>query len=262
MEFFNDLEFVCCGGGARLSSAFDRHYFDGYYGLQFITRGRIRLQVDDSETITAQTPVCFFTCPGAAFSYSCPPGEVRDHYFVCFKGERALRYRDGGLLPGKPEAKFYPVSDPEKLISHWKHLQRHLRQSGRFSHAEAVLALEKMLLDTAAMAAMGKPRVEQLTDLAARIADAPGNAWDFTKEAADIGMSLIHFRRLFLQATGKPLWHYVLECRIRYAAQLLSSSDKLVKEIASDCGFNSVFHFSREFKKIMKKSPEKFRKSI
>ncbi|MBR7104575.1 MAG: helix-turn-helix transcriptional regulator [Lentisphaeria bacterium] len=262
MDYFNDLEFVCCGRTAASSSAYTRHYFDGYYGLQFINRGRILLQVDDSETLMAQAPVCFFTCPGAAFSYSTPQGESRDHCFVCFKGDRTLRYTAGGLLPAGPEARFFQVSDPEKLLSLWKQLQKNLRQSGKISHAEAVLLLEKMLLTTAANAMSGKGKTDKLADLASRIADAPGREWDFKKEAADCGISLIHFRRLFLQATGMPLWHYVLDCRIRYAAQLLSSSDKLVKEIASDCGFNSVFHFSREFKKIMKKSPENFRKSI
>ena len=84
----------------------------------------------------------------------------------------------------------------------------------------------------------------------------------FLKQLDGFFISPVHFRRLFSKATGMPPWHYVLDCRIRYASQLLLATDKLIKEIAGECGFNGVFHFSREFKKIMKKSPENFRKSI
>ena len=265
MTFFDDLEFVCSGKSSYCSSAYTRHYFDGYYGLQFISSGKINLKVGESEMLTSSAPVCFFTSPGAAFSYSCPPDETREHYFVCFKGERAMRYQAGGLLPLKPEARFYPVEASDKFLANWKYLLRYLRQSGPVSHAEAVLRLEKLLLEVAKFSSCGNDELvsdERLADLIAQIADNPGKNWDFDREAAKLDLSQVHFRRLFRKTAGMPLWHYVLDCRIRYASQLLLSTDKLVKEIACECGFNGVFHFSREFKKIMKKSPENFRKSI
>ena len=265
MEFFNDLEFVCCGRAVKANTAYAAHCFDGYYGLQFIYHGKILLKVGNSETLQAQGPVCFFTSPGAPFSYSCPPGGTREHYFVCFKGPRAEAYKKGGLLPEKPQAVFYPVSRPEKFVLTWKQLLRNRRQSGVYYHAEAVMALEKLLVDVSFSASSGKNstfKQDQLTDLASRIADDPGRNWNFDQEAAQLGLSIVHFRRLFRQTTGMPLWHYVLECRIRYASQLLISTDKLIKEIAHECGFNGVFHFSREFKKLMNQSPDNFRKSI
>ena len=264
MNFFDDLEFVCSGKSTRCNSAYSRHYFDGYYGLQFISSGRIQLKVDDSETLTARGPVCFFTAPGAAFSYSTPPGEFREHYFVCFKGSRAERYRLGGLLPEKPEAAFHPVNAAEKYLSNWKHLLRYLRRSGEVPHGEAVLLLEQILFETAKNIHPGGSTTDYsgITELVSQIADTPGLDWNFDVEAAKLKISPVHFRRLFSKATGMPPWHYVLDCRIRYASQLLLATDKLVKEIACECGFSGVFHFSREFKKIMKKSPENFRKSI
>ena len=264
MNFFDDLEFVCSGKSSHCDSAYSRHYFDGYYGLQFISSGKVQLKVDDSETLTARGPVCFFTSPGAAFSYNSLPGEFREHYFVCFKGSRTERYRQGGLIPEKPEAVFYPVSASEKFLSNWKHLLRYLRQSGKYSHGEAVLLLEKILFETAKSVRQGggSSISSGIAELASQIADNPGADWDFDKEAEKLEISPVHFRRLFSKATGMPPWHYVLDCRIRYASQLLLATDKLVKEIACECGFNGVFHFSREFKKIMKKSPENFRKSI
>ena len=265
MNFFDDLEFVCSGKSNQCDSAYSRHYFDGYYGLQFISSGKVQLKVDDSETLTARGPVCFFTAPGAAFSYNSLPGEFRNHYFVCFKGARTERYLAGGLLPQKPEAELYPVNASEEFLSNWKNLLRDLRQGGKFSHGEAVLRLEKILFDVAKSIRQGSDGSSiraRITELAAQIADNPGEVWDFDSKADELNISKVHFRRLFRQETGIPPWHYVLDCRIRYASQLLTATDKLVKEIACECGFNGEFHFSREFKKIMKKSPENFRKSI
>jgi AraC-like DNA-binding protein len=265
MDFFDDLEFVCSGKSSTCSSAYAGHYFDGYYGLQFISSGKVQLKVDDSEILTARGPVCFFTAPGAAFSYNSLPGEFREHYFVCFRGARAERYKQGGLLPPRPSADFFQLNTSDKFLSDWKHLLRHLRQGGKFSHGEAVLRLEKILFEVAKSAHRGSndsSKLDKTAELASRIADNPGFNWNFNEEADKLDISEIHLRRLFRKTTGMPLWRYVLDCRIRYASQLLLSTDKLVKEIACECGFNGVFHFSREFKKHMKKSPENFRKSI
>ena len=266
MVFFDDLEILLCGRSEKNSGAYTDHYFDGYYGLQFISEGKITLSVNGSVPVTAHAPVSFFTCPGAAFSYSSPPGETRGHSFICFKGPRTERYLNGGLLPQTPEAKFYPVTDTKAYNQLWRQLLICSRRSGKASQAETVLLLEKLLVTTILSTGQtGKSRLfdrDLLTALAVRIADNPGENWDFCREAEQIGISMVHFRRLFQEATGMPLWQYVIACRIKHAAQLLVSTDKLVKEIANDCGFNSVFHFSREFKKIMKKSPDNFRKNI
>jgi len=264
MKFFEDLEFVCSGANIGGTNAYRNHFFDGYWGLQFIRRGKIFLKMGDSEPITVRGPVCFFTCPGISFSYGSVPGETRDHFFVCFRGERVERYRSGGLIPETIEPRFYPAPAEPANLRMWKSLLHTLRQGRKTSHDEAVLLLEKLLLMTAD-AASERFRTEgreKAVALASKIADNPGLDWNFDKEARRIGVSCVHFRRLFREATGRAPWQYVIDCRIRYATQLLLSGDKLVKEVAGECGFASPFHFSREFKKIMKKSPEHFRRSI
>ena len=264
MKFFDDLEFVCSGECTGVSSAYRDHYFDGYWGLQFVRRGKIFLKTGDSEPASALGPVCFFTAPGVAFSYGTPAGETREHLFVCFRGERVERYKAGGLIPETVETRFYPVPDEQTVLPVWKSLLHALRQGRKTSHAEAVLLLEKLLLATSD-ASSGRSLTasrEKAAVLASRIANDPGLDWDLDKEARAIGMSTVHFRRLFQEVAGMAPWQYVIGCRIRYASQLLLAGDKLVKEIAGECGFASASHFSREFKKIMKKSPEHFRKSI
>ena len=63
-----------------------------------------------------------------------------------------------------------------------------------------------------------------------------------------MGFSEVHFRKQFTQLYGMPPHRYILELRIRRAKQLLSDGILPVSAIAEQCGFSSVYHFSRAFK--------------
>lgn len=62
------------------------------------------------------------------------------------------------------------------------------------------------------------------------------------------GISEVYFRRLFRQAYGITPKQYILEVRIRKAMQLLAEQGASVTAVAEQCGFSSVYHFSRAFK--------------
>jgi len=51
----------------------------------------------------------------------------------------------------------------------------------------------------------------------------------------------------------------LLERRLRKAAQLLQTTDKTVQQIADECGFESLSHFSRYFKAKFGITPSQYR---
>lgn len=90
---------------------------------------------------------------------------------------------------------------------------------------------------------------------------------NFTKEftldeiASMAGLSKASFCRYFKNQTGMTLLELVTQYRLEAACQSLLRSNKSVKEIAFEVGFNDVPHFHRAFKKNKGTSPLGFRKS-
>ncbi|RKD89930.1 helix-turn-helix transcriptional regulator [Mangrovibacterium diazotrophicum] len=80
------------------------------------------------------------------------------------------------------------------------------------------------------------------------------------KELADhyhIGYS--YFRKMFKSYTGVAPHQYYLELKIMRAKELLLSTDKSVKEISFELGFQSIHYFSRIFKSKTGVSPSDLR---
>ena len=72
--------------------------------------------------------------------------------------------------------------------------------------------------------------------------------------------SQAHMCRAFKRYTGQTLTDYMNNKRMDYAAVLLATTNKTIKEIIYDCGFESTPYFIKKFKQKFKISPASFRK--
>ncbi|MCJ8012723.1 AraC family transcriptional regulator [Paenibacillus sp. KQZ6P-2] len=79
--------------------------------------------------------------------------------------------------------------------------------------------------------------------------------------ANHLHISSRHLTRLFQQHTNQTFVHYVQERRVRFASHLLLEGEHSIKDIADQCGFQSVHYFTRIFTKKIGVSPAKFRRS-
>lgn len=68
-----------------------------------------------------------------------------------------------------------------------------------------------------------------------------------------------HLIRCFHRELNCTPHDYLLDYRLRESKQMLSSSSSSIEEIAEQCGFNSVSHFSRAFRKRTGMTPSDFR---
>lgn len=74
-------------------------------------------------------------------------------------------------------------------------------------------------------------------------------------------MSEGHLSRLFVKNTGFNFSEYLMIIRMKNAKSLLTNSNKSVREIASECGFNDSGYFSTAFKHATGLSPLEYRRS-
>lgn len=73
------------------------------------------------------------------------------------------------------------------------------------------------------------------------------------------GLSASRLRVLFKQATGLSPKQYQLALRMERAARLLSDGALPVGMIAEQTGYDSIYHFSRQFKRMLGVSPSQYR---
>lgn len=263
MDFYDDLEILVCKHAVHVNTQRVNQPFD-YYGIQFIVSGGVWLQVGSEKRETAQGPLMFFTHPGEPYSYGTLPGQYRKHWYVCFKGERAKRYVESGLLPEKINGKrFFSIMEPllfQQLFHDFKQKNSIMAKN---SHARAVHALETLLLAVMdnSEKEVSSQRTVPVAELIREISEKPAQNWDFPKQAIKLNLSMSHFRRIFLQYAGLPPGKFLIECRLRAARQLLLETQIRVNEIAYAVGFRNVFHFSRIFKKQSGKSPLDYRRT-
>lgn len=88
------------------------------------------------------------------------------------------------------------------------------------------------------------------------------DALDMEKLAMELPMGYSSFRKAFKQITGESPNQYHLNLRLSRAKDLLTSTVLNINEIAYQTGFESVFYFSKLFKKKNGVSPNAFRKNI
>ena len=76
-----------------------------------------------------------------------------------------------------------------------------------------------------------------------------------------LDMSQFHFSRLFKQSIGTSPHQYLSKQRVERAKQLLKQTDRLIVDIAFECGFNSHSHLSKQFRQFTGMTPKAYRVS-
>ena len=74
------------------------------------------------------------------------------------------------------------------------------------------------------------------------------------------GMSLSGFKRAFRQAYDDSPARYIRRRRLEQAAKLLRGTSLRISEVAYDCGFRELAHFSRLFKGVYGVAPSGYRR--
>ncbi|RAP76809.1 AraC family transcriptional regulator [Paenibacillus montanisoli] len=78
--------------------------------------------------------------------------------------------------------------------------------------------------------------------------------------ASRAAVSPSYFSRMFKQLTGMNVTEYIIAKRIMHAKELIGGTDHTIAEIANQCGFESLPHFYRMFKKFSGSTPAHYKR--
>jgi len=88
---------------------------------------------------------------------------------------------------------------------------------------------------------------------------APASDCSLSTLAALAGLSIFHFSRVFRALVGQTPHQYVMAARLRAAAASLSTTRAPIIEVALDCGFRDLSHFTASFHRAFGVSPRRYR---
>ena len=74
-------------------------------------------------------------------------------------------------------------------------------------------------------------------------------------------ISCVYFRKLFVKKYGMPPSKYITMLKIQKAKGLIISDFISFNDVALSCGFTSIYHFSKVFKKETGLTPTEFKRS-
>jgi len=86
-----------------------------------------------------------------------------------------------------------------------------------------------------------------------------GGELDLDALASTANLSKFHFIRRFKEHTGHAPIQRFIQMKMQRACELLDSTDKAIKVIAGEVGYQDAFYFSRIFKRTIGVSPQKYR---
>ncbi len=106
--------------------------------------------------------------------------------------------------------------------------------------------------------ALGAPKA--LASMVAAMRKKPGRRWSANEMSAVADLSASQTRRLFRKHLRVSPRKWLQRERLTYAQSLMTKGDAPLAQIAADCGFCDVYHFSREFKRAVGVSPAAWRR--
>jgi AraC-like DNA-binding protein len=84
--------------------------------------------------------------------------------------------------------------------------------------------------------------------------------WSLVELAEEVGISRSRLAELFNLEIGCSVHKFLNRLRVRHAEVLLDQSNLSIGEIALECGFATIQHFSRIFKEVNGQAPINFRR--
>lgn len=147
-------------------------------------------------------------------------------------------------------------------IDAWGHAECLLRHYYNDSRVALALALASLLAELSGNAVETLPRKDnsrQIVSAVSLINQQLGESFGIKDIANRMGWSVSHLRRRFRDEIGISIGDYIGRRRLESAQRLLVDTRISVSEVAQRCGYDTIYSFSRFFKRNTGVSPQKFR---
>lgn len=217
------------------------------HGIAFVVEGEIEFSHGGNKYICGKNNVIFI--PGNTTYRYATPKTAKIAIINFFLTERS----------GFSEFQIASVDNLDSFLVDHAVLCKIITSASLTAHTEFLSVFYKML--TRLINTIGMNQGFNSTWHITEYINANLNSPDLTVSsiAQAAGFSEVHFRKLFKSYYGISPKQYVQNLRIEKAKRMLQSSNESISKIAVECGFSTIFYFSKLYKDKTGYSPYEYR---
>ncbi len=262
----NDLYLVHCGYQKCPPGHTYNHKVPNEYHLHFIISGHGHLTVNGTDYQLGKDDI-FIIPKGVRIYYSADITNPWEYAWVVFDGSMAANYVEYlGLSTKKPYIQStVPTETYLRLIK--KILDANeLTLSNEIRRVSYLLEILATVIESQAKASNAKGcydySSETYVEHAIQFISLHYNNIKVNDIADFIGINRSYLTTIFKKELNMSPQEYLISYRLGIAAKCLISSNRPIKDIAAQIGYDNPLNFSKCFKKVYDMSPSKYRESI
>jgi AraC-like DNA-binding protein len=230
------------------------------YQVVYITRGRGVFEARGVRKRAVEAGEAFVLFPGVWHRYAPDTRTGWDEQWIGFNGAIAERLMRSPFFPHKRPVLHIGLDMDLKHRFHALVDAVERDPAGApFSGAGHVLEILGLLHERLQHGGAGGRLTGVIREAQNQILQGAARPIDFAALARSLGVSYTTFRRSFRQQTGVAPAQFQSAIRLNRASDLLAATELTVTEIADRVGFETVFYFSRAFKKKTGLTPKAYR---
>ena len=181
----------------------------------------------------------------------------RNDWFYA-KGEEIKRLLDKF---GLPINRAFPISSPELVKNCIVAIEEEITNKAEGYEDKVDLLIRNMMIDIFRASRDSKSADSRLAEARAFMSKNLSQSHTISDLAALSGYSVSRFCELYVKKYGASPKADLLKMRLENAKRLLVYTTLTIDMISSECGFGSIYHFSKFFKAHVGVSPSLFRTS-
>ncbi len=231
------------------------------YQLLFISKGGGVFESEYAGSIEINEGTCLFLHSGVWHRYKPNPESGWEEYWIGFNGTFANELMSKGFF--NVELPFIKVGLNSELLRLFHNLIETVQAGGQ-GYQQIIAGIAMQILGVIYSVSLYKGQentpvgklIEKAKFLMEESLEKPV---DFEQLSRALQMGYSTFRKEFKKLTGEPPNQFLLNLRLKRACYLLESTTMNINEIACQTGFDSVYYFSKLFKKKNGQSPKLYR---
>jgi AraC-like DNA-binding protein len=231
------------------------------YQLIFISKGEGVFESEFTKPTTVSEGTCFFLYPGVWHRYKPNLNSGWEEYWIGFNGSYPNQLMKKDFF--NVEMPFTNVGLYKDLLQLWHNLINTVETSSS-GFPQVIAGITLQILGVINGISMNKmqendPMGKMITKAKFLLEESLEKPVDMAMLARELPMGYSAFRKAFKKLTGESPNQYHLNLRLNKAKELLTTTSLNINEVADQTGFDSVFYFSKLFKKRNGKSPKFYR---